>query len=293
MGWGFNNPTLFNLKIMARRHYSTFNNIVTDNLGLEILVRVEDGEEGTLRHLLRMNRRQMPNSTTINYMRLEVDWGDGTIETIDITPLYTNSSLQPTSLTHTYISAGDYTVRINQLTDNLRSRPYWITFTTPSSLYKELRVIEIRKFIFNGISIKSLIGGNINPNTLRKFNNIHMYEVQDIQSAIAITSSLFEKLDIKGIVNSLVLPITNMKSAFKLYKYNFNLNELTDSFDLSQVTDVTSAFAGCQNMIGTGQSFIDRLPSGIKGNPYYAAYLFQDCKNLSDYDIIDELYKDN
>lgn len=277
---------------MARRHYSTYNNVITDNLGLEILVRVEDGEQGTVRHLLRMNRRNY-NNPFVSYLRLEVDWGDGNIETVDITPLYTNSSLQPTSLTHTYTNAGDYTVRINQLSDNQRTRPYWITFTTPSSIYKELRVIEIRKFIFNGVSIKSLIGGNINPNTLRKFYNIYMYEVQDLQSSFSITSSLFEKLDIKGIANSLVLPITNMYSAFRLYKYPFDLNGLTDNLNVTQVTDVTSAFAGCQNMTGTGQTFIDKLPSGVKGNPNYAAYLFQDCKGLSDYNTIDELYKDN
>jgi len=265
--------------------------MIEGNLNIDLEVSVSADNVGKLLHLGRMNRRNM-TGTNIAYCRILVDWGDGTVETVDVTPLYTNTGLQPTSFTHTYTAEGTYLVSLSQISDKSLVRPYWFTFTKPSGTYVELPIVKVNRFNFNGISIKSLFGGSVNPLSVTHILNINIPDVNDLNSAFS-GSSKFQELDIKGL-SKITVPILDLKSAFRIHKnYVFDLNQLSDNWDISQVTDVTLAFSGNQSMTGTGQTFIDRLPSGVAGNEYVSAYLFENCKSLSDYDSIDNIYKDN
>lgn len=75
---------------MSRRHYNLYNNMIEGNLNIDLVVRVEADNVGKVLHLCRMNRRNMPNNSA-TYCRIQVDWGDGVVETVDVTQLYTTS----------------------------------------------------------------------------------------------------------------------------------------------------------------------------------------------------------
>lgn len=279
---------------MSRRHYNTYNNIILDNLIVDLLVDIREGEQGVNRHLARLNRRNMPNYTA-NYMRLMVDWGDGVVETVDISPLVndTNVHTASQSLYHVYTNVGKYNVSIRQLTSYVLTRPRWFTFTPPNQTTPEIRVEEIKRFIFNGTDCYQLTGGSITPPALTTLNNVWLQDVTNIQQAFSALTNL-QVFDIELLKR--IKGLVNMNRAFASIKYPIDFNEFIDGADFSQLENAKQAFYMSINMFGQGMLFVNapKSPSwneNLEWIYHPAQSCFEYCTNLTDYAQLPYQYK--